>query len=104
MKKAANDCDVDALTSLQKWYASACDGCWEHQYGIRIDTLDNPGWLLHIDLRNTPRHKHFEPIDIKRSQNDWIVCKIENGCFEGFGGPLNLSEIIRVFVDWAEVD
>lgn len=29
---------------LQKWYKSQCDGDWEHEYGIKIETVDNPGW------------------------------------------------------------
>jgi hypothetical protein len=28
---------------LEAWYASRCDGEWEHGYGISIETLDNPG-------------------------------------------------------------
>ena len=27
---------------LQSWYQSQCDGDWEHEFGIRIETLDNP--------------------------------------------------------------
>jgi len=38
---------------LQKWYADHCDGDWEHEYGIVIETLDNPGWSIVIDLKNT---------------------------------------------------
>jgi Immunity protein 53 len=41
------------LAWLQDWYAEYCDGDWEHRYSIRIENLDNPGWLLHIDLEGT---------------------------------------------------
>ena len=30
---------------LQKWYKSQCNGDWEHSFGIKIETLDNPGWI-----------------------------------------------------------
>ena len=43
-----------ALSSLQRWYSSQCDGDWEHQLGVEITTLDNPGWLVRIELRHTP--------------------------------------------------
>ena len=40
----------DVWTWLQAWYVSQCDGDWEHQNGISISTLDNPGWEVPIDL------------------------------------------------------
>lgn len=42
------------LQWIQEWYKSNCDGYWEHMYGVKIDTLDNPGWIVHIDLIDTP--------------------------------------------------
>jgi len=44
---------MNALSELQKWYFAQCDGDWEHSYGVRIDTVDNPGWTLEIDLVGT---------------------------------------------------
>ncbi len=41
---------TDILAWLQDWYRSRCDGTWEHSYGVKIDTLDNPGWLVTVDL------------------------------------------------------
>ena len=38
---------------LQRWYAEQCNGDWEHEFGIKIETLDNPGWNLEIDLSGT---------------------------------------------------
>lgn len=35
-----------SVSALERWYASQCDDNWEHSYGIRIDTLDNPGWRI----------------------------------------------------------
>ena len=40
-----------ALSQLQRWLARTCDGDWEHQLGLEIRTLDNPGWM--VDLTNT---------------------------------------------------
>jgi len=33
---------------------------------------------------------------------DWLVCKVEQNVFSGRGGPLQLSEMIEVFLDWAQ--
>ncbi len=34
---------MDLLTWVQRWYLDQCDGEWEHEWGVKIDTLDNPG-------------------------------------------------------------
>ena len=44
---------MDAIKWLQEWYKSNCDGDWEHLFGVQITTLDNPGWLIEIDLTDT---------------------------------------------------
>src|SRR5262245_45197449 len=44
------------LERLQRWYDSRCDGRWEHDYGIEIETCDNPGWLVRIDLPELEEH------------------------------------------------
>jgi len=31
------------LQFLQEWYLEQCNGDWEHEFGIKIETLDNPG-------------------------------------------------------------
>jgi ribosomal protein L37E len=36
----------DLLSKLSDWYAAQCDGDWEHEFGIHIGTLDNPGWSV----------------------------------------------------------
>ena len=41
------------LERLQRWYLYRCDGDWEHSFGITIETLDNPGWMVTIDLQDT---------------------------------------------------
>ena len=41
---------LDLIKQLENWYNSRCDGDWEHEFGIKIDTLDNPGWKITIDI------------------------------------------------------
>lgn len=41
---------MNSITWLQQWYRSRCNDLWEHRYGITIQSLDNPGWLVKVDL------------------------------------------------------
>lgn len=92
---------MDTLTALQHWYSSMCDGTWEHSFGVRIDTVDNPGWSVCIDLPNSVMQS-FEPCSIERTEDDWLACKVADGCFKGYGGPENLTEILSTFLRWIQ--
>ncbi len=86
------------LELLEAWYSGNCDGTWEHQYGVEISTLDNPGWQVRIDLKGSPVDTAEGPIvELTRSERDWVHCRIADGQFQGFGGPNNLSEILQHF-------
>src|SRR5260221_4160816 len=39
---------MTALSDLENWYRSQCNGEWEHGEGITIGTLDNPGWSIQV--------------------------------------------------------
>ncbi len=94
--------DEGALEWLQTWYDSHTNGDWEHHYGIKIDTLDNPGWSLRIDLTDTGLEgRTFAPIQIERTQHDWLFCRVEDDVFMAYCGSKNLAEAISVFRDWA---
>jgi hypothetical protein len=89
------------ISKLENWYTAHCNGEWEHAYGIRIDTLDNPGWSLKIDLNETSRENAaLQRIRIERSDQDWIEYWTEKNQFHIACGPQNLSEAISIFVDW----
>lgn len=93
---------MEVLKWLEKWYLSNCDGDWEHGYGIRIETLDNPGWAVRINLEDTLlEDKPFENVDYERTDKDWVHCKLKDGWYEGFGGACNLEEILNIFKLWA---
>ena len=89
-------------SQLEEWYASRCDGLWKHRYGISIETLDNPGWRVKIDLHGTSKELHgLKPAKIQRErQDDWIHYWAEAESFNIACGPLNLSEAIDIFVEW----
>jgi hypothetical protein len=90
------------LNRLQVWYREQCNGDWEHQYGVRIATLDNPGWSLDVDLWDTVLvEKTFPPLAIERTESDWVHCKVESAVFKARGGTANLAEMLQVFLAWA---
>src|SRR5690606_39897689 len=95
---------MDQLSRLRNWYAAQCNGDWEHSYGIKIDTLDNPGWLLSVDLTDTDlQDKPFTPIHQGDTEDgiEWLHCKVESGKFEAAGGVPNLPDMLESFLQWA---
>jgi hypothetical protein len=93
----------DVLTRLQDWYTAQCDGDWEHTSGVTIESLDNPGWRVTIDLVGTPLEKRdFESVEIKRTEHDWLDGHVTDAKFIAGCGPRNLPELLKTFFDWAE--
>jgi hypothetical protein len=93
---------MDTLQELQRWYHSQCDNHWEHLYGVKIDTLDNPGWRVIVDLTDTDlAEQSFTEIERMGHETDWIHCRVREGHWEGDGGPFMLDEILRTFLAWA---
>src|SRR5215208_5677629 len=90
------------LAELQAWYEAQCDGDWEHEFGVRVGTLDNPGWTGEIDVAETPLEgRAFPAIDRVAAGPAWMKCWVSEGKFRGVGGPLTLGRILRAFLDWA---
>jgi Immunity protein 53 len=89
----------DALFLLQRWYLEQCDGRWEHDYGVKIDTLDNPGWTMDIDLAGTDAPKSSRPrVTTERTEHDWIHWWVEDETFHAACGPANLAEAVIAFL------
>lgn len=105
-----NDCSD--LGWLAGWYASQCNGEWEHKSGIEFGTLDNPGWMLRIDLRATGLEgRHFDKVEHGRAASDlidwqetgsWWVVEVKDDKFVAACGPLDLDRILSMFRAWAE--
>jgi hypothetical protein len=89
----------DALTLLQRWYLSRCDGEWEHRHGVTIESLDNPGWRVTIDLAGLPMAgTGCDWAKIDRSEHDWLHWRVADQRFEGGCGATNLGELIGTFL------
>jgi Immunity protein 53 len=77
------------LSALEQWYGRECNGDWEHQWGVEIRTLDNPGWSVRIDLAETTKQgASLAKVSIERSDRDWIFYSVaENRFHQRSGNP-----------------
>ena len=72
----------EGIRFIQSWYASNCDGEWEHEYGIRMATSDNPGWYIEIDVSETS----LENVLVERMRHEfpgggWMIAWRKRGLF-----------------------
>lgn len=89
----------DVIALLQEWYAAQCNGDWEHSYGVKIDTLDNPGWILKVDLRET----EWEDLSVSLvrtfvADNNWMQYEVAGSCFTACGDVGKLVSMIEQFI------
>lgn len=87
---------------LQDWTKSQIDGDWEHELGISISMLDNPGWFLSADVSNYGDFlKETKPLG-RDNDVDWIDFEIRVIAktyvyIEIFGDISKLNKILYSF-------
>lgn len=93
---------TNAITALQAWYARQCDGEWEHGYGIRLQTLDNPGWTITVSLHGTPMEHEDMTARLLNYQHDtdWIIIQKEGASLKGACGALQLEAMLSLVCEW----
>lgn len=88
---------------LQNWYKQQCNDEWEHSYGVLIDNIDNPGWRIEIDLKNTAlQDKNLEYKLIENSEEDWYSYEVKNNKYFANGDPNKLGFLLNIFRDFVE--
>ncbi|MFF2806598.1 Imm53 family immunity protein [Streptomyces sp. NPDC058000] len=92
---------LDALSFLTAWYTSQCDGDWEHEYGIRIETLDNPGWSVEVDLEETGLSGAILDRTEVTNGDSWIQAWSDGSVFHLRCGPADLVSALERFRDFA---
>ena len=88
---------METTKIITDWLLINSDGDWEHENGIRISTLDNPGWSVEISLINTFLENRTFNYSQKTNTLDWIEIDIKNNLFIGSGSVDNLVLIIDKF-------
>ena len=87
---------------LQDWTKSQIDGDWEHELGISISMLDNPGWVLSADVSNYGDFlKETKPLG-RDNDVDWIDFEVRVIAktyvyIEIFGDISKLNKILYSF-------
>jgi Immunity protein 53 len=95
----------DGLGALQAWFAAHCDGNWEQEYGVTIETVEEPGWELRVDLVGTRLEGTVLGRQaVARAAEDWCEMWCDGYTFYAVGGPHDLDELLRSFVSFAELD
>ena len=97
---------MSVYEQLQKWYSDQCDGDWEHEFGVKIGTLDNPGWSVLIDLEGTSLELiDFNAVEINYDHDlEWVRCWVEDNVFNGAGGAGQLGAILEVFIQFVRAN
>jgi len=96
---------TSALDRLQGWFLAQCDMAWEQVNGVHIDSVDNPGWQVRIDLAGTRwAGRDFEICQHDRSEHDWLRCWVDGTQWLAAAGPSNLEEALEVFLAWVGAD
>jgi len=86
------------LKWLCNWYQLKCNDDWEHNYGVMIETIDNPGWNITIDIDVSKNE--IQPISwtfVEISADDWYGYKLFDGKFEASGDPSKLEFLFLLF-------
>ena len=88
----------ETIKIIQNWYQQNCNGDWEHNFGIKIESLDNPGWHVIIDLVGTNLEGIEVNVDTDTSgQNEWHEISIVDNKYIGVGSPEKLEYILDCF-------
>jgi len=92
---------MGVLSQLQEWYVSQCDGNWEHGNGVRIETIDNPGWMLRIDLSGTELQDRPFARVTHDDDGSWADIQLMDGAWQAACDPAGLEDAILAFLGWA---
>jgi hypothetical protein len=97
------DATMTPLERMQIWYLNQCNEDWEHDAGISISSIDNPGWSMRINLRGTYLEgRPFTRIERAGGENDWLHAWGTGEEYHVACGPRNLDEALSLFCDWAD--
>ena len=106
---------ISTLSEIERWFHENCNGDWEHSYGVSIETMDNPGWSVTIQVTDTileglemteshhgPRTmREFLPANAYDAYYDWYEIWTEPGSFRAFCAPRRLTFVLNRFLEVA---
>ncbi|GAB2777907.1 Imm53 family immunity protein [Amycolatopsis magusensis] len=95
--------DVSPFQFLQDWYADQCNGDWEHEFGIRMGTLDNPGWWFEVDLVDTDLEQRvLAKTSAEPGPGRWVWAESDGQKFSSSCDLSSLDGALRLFREFVE--
>ena len=98
------------MNDLSAWFAHRCDGVWEQSRGVTIQTLDNPGWMLEVNVgAEVPDQLVFisgtppGPSNGNIAEGEWTDCRIRGGKFVGASDAAGLRRLLEGFLEWSRL-
>jgi len=88
----------DCFGFLASWYSARCDGEWEHEFGVRLETIDNPGWNLQVDLVGTEMEgRVVDQVTQIPEGGGWVIIASDGSVFEASCDPMSLRLVVHEF-------
>lgn len=84
----------ESLSFLVDWFDRNCDGDWEHDTGVRINTLDNPGWTVKVRLIGTELEGAVVELVKHDEGESWLHWRSTGAQFEAACGPRDLRRAL----------
>ena len=89
---------MDNIAWFEKWYANETYKNHGKKIEIKIETVENSGWKIYVDLKNTDfRRKDIEKEENYKTKYNWYKAEIKKNEFIGEGDFTKLSFLIRKF-------
>ncbi|MFI6095064.1 Imm53 family immunity protein [Lentzea sp. NPDC051213] len=90
------------LQFFQRWYAEQCNGDWEHEFGVKITTLDNPGWHVVVDLGDTDLEgRTLDRSKAEPGEGRWIWASSDGQRYESSCDLRSLDDALSGFREFA---
>ncbi len=93
----------DPLAFLEAWYAAQCNGDWEHELGVTLETLDNPGWSLRVALVGTALEgRATARKEMESTETGWLHFWSDGTAFHAAEGDRSLRSMLAAFAAFAQ--
>jgi len=94
------DFKMKNIKTIQEWFKFQCNGDWEHESGIKIQTISNPGWNLNIDIIDTILEGFITEENMDNGDGDWFFIRADGKVFSGSGDINKLTTLLDKFVSF----
>lgn len=86
------------LFNLQKWLEAQIDGDWEHEYSVKIETTDNPGWSISIPIIRTSLEGYVYEYKEYFSESDWFEISSNGNYFISYCSLNRIDYVLDLFL------